>query len=188
MPQNKIIIISGPGGVGKTTTSTYLCEKFPNRFRESVSCTTRPIRKGEINHVHYHFLSDQEFQEKIESGEFVEFNKFPNGYMYGTLFSEISDTLKSKNCIMIIDPKTAMFLKQTQFFEANKTITIFLDYEEEVIMERLKNRGASLEEIWQRVEIAREERKFAKDFDFIVQARDLYSQSKEICQIAGENC
>ena len=98
MSEHKVIILVGPGGVGKSTISQYLCSHFPDEFQETVSGKTRTIRKGEVDGVHYHFISESEFAEKIKNNEFLEYNLFPNGNMYGTLFSEVDNILKTKNC------------------------------------------------------------------------------------------
>lgn len=156
MKEHKIIILTGPGGVGKSTISQYLCEHYPNEFRESVSCTTRSIRPNETNHVHYHFISEQEFAEKIKNDEFLEYNLFPNGRMYGTLYSEIYDTLKTKNCIMVIDPLSAVKLKEK--LDGQNVITIFLDVDDDQLLSRLKKRGDDEDAIFQRILIAHEER------------------------------
>ena len=71
MKKHKVIILVGPGGVGKSTISQYLCSHYPDSFQETVSCTTRQIRKGEKNGVHYYFLSEKEFAEKIKNDEFL---------------------------------------------------------------------------------------------------------------------
>ena len=98
MSKHKIVILTGPGGVGKTTISQFLCQNLSEEFRETVSCTTRNKRELEIDGKDYYFISEQDFQNKIENNEFIEYNKFPNGFMYGTLYSEVLSILeKSAN-------------------------------------------------------------------------------------------
>jgi len=167
---NRIIFICGPGGVGKTTTSDALSKLYPGEFRESVSCTTRQIRPGEIDHVHYHFLTNDEFMKRVRNNEFVEYNRFANGYLYGTLYSEIEKTLKTSNCILIIDVETAAKLQRQDFFKAYNAISIFLDLDEQLIKKRLKMRGASSDEISIRLEVARAEREKGIYLDKMIDA------------------
>lgn len=168
MSEHKVIILVGPGGVGKSTISQYLCSHFPDEFQETVSCTTRTIRKGEVDGVHYHFISESEFAEKIKNNEFLEYNLFPNGNMYGTLFSEVDNILKNKNCILVIDPFTAMEMKSKM--PNNKVVTIFLDIDDDSLLSRLKKRGDDEGAIMQRILIAHEERNAKGKCDYALMA------------------
>jgi guanylate kinase len=80
-------VITGPSGVGKGTLIRALLERFP-RLRLSVSATTRKPRPGEVDGVDYHFLSEEEFQRRLDAGEFLEHAEYA-GHRYGTLRSEI---------------------------------------------------------------------------------------------------
>ena len=87
-----IIVISAPSGAGKTTLCGELQRRKPH-IKFSVSCTTRPKRENEVDGVNYHFLSDQEFTEKVQNNEFVEFENV-HGYYYGTLRKTLEDALE----------------------------------------------------------------------------------------------
>src|SRR5690554_6906085 len=76
--RGKVIILVAPSGGGKSTMTQHLLSDF-GQLRFSVSATTRPPRKGEIDGLHYHFLSDEEFQERIDRGDFLEWEEFYNG-------------------------------------------------------------------------------------------------------------
>ncbi len=181
MKKHKVIILVGPGGVGKSTISQYLCSHYPDSFQETVSCTTRQIRKGEKNGVHYYFLSEKEFAEKIKNDEFLEYNLFPNGNMYGTLYSEINNILKTKNCIMVIDPSSAVKLKEK--LADYEVLTIFLDIDDDSLISRLKGRGDDDGSIMQRILIAHEERNFKGKCDISLMAENVEKTAKAIYEI-----
>lgn len=82
------IIVAGPSGVGKGTIINKLLEAFPDVFGFSVSHTTRAPRDGEVNGVHYHFVTKADFEEAVERGDFVEYAKVHTNY-YGTSFQAI---------------------------------------------------------------------------------------------------
>ena len=126
MSKHKIVILTGPGGVGKTTISQFLCQNLSDEFRETVSCTTRKKREHEIDGKDYYFITKEEFEQKIENDEFVEYNAFPNGYMYGTLYSEVTSILQKCNCIIVLDPVTASVLREKPYFKQHETHTFFL--------------------------------------------------------------
>ena len=180
--ENKIIIITGPGGVGKTTISQFLCQNLNGKFRETVSCTTRPKRELEIDGKDYYFITEEDFQAKIDNGEFIEYNLFPNGYRYGTLFSEAENILKKCNCIIVLDPVTASKLRENPYFGDN-TITFFLDADEDTVDKRLVKRGAKWAEIKKRMLIGEEERKYANCCDHHVFVRNPYDASRKIYKI-----
>lgn len=94
MSDNKgmLIVVSGFSGVGKGTVVQLVFDSLPN-LQFSISCTTRKPRSGEENGVSYFFLSEEEFEEKIKNGEFVEYTKTFTNY-YGTLKSEIDKPLE----------------------------------------------------------------------------------------------
>lgn len=162
--KNKVVVLAGPGGVGKSTISQYLCTHFSERFQESVSCTTREKRKGEIDGVHYYFLSEKEFAKRIKEDQFLEYNLFPNGSMYGTLFSEVEKILKTKNCILVIDVLTALSISKK--YPNLDVVTIFLDVDDDVLLKRLKGRGDDESSVMQRILVAHEERKMKGMCDY----------------------
>ena len=84
---SRVFVITGPSGVGKGTLIRLLRERIP-ALELSVSATTRAPRPGEEDGVDYHFLSDEEFAEKVAAGEFVEWAEY-SGRRYGTLRSEL---------------------------------------------------------------------------------------------------
>ena len=97
MQMNKlgtIIVLSGPSGVGKSTLVGRVREQMPE-LQFSISCTTRSPRTGEEHGVHYYFLSREEFAERVERGEFVEYADV-FAHRYGTLKKEVLDRVRSR--------------------------------------------------------------------------------------------
>lgn len=86
------LIITGPSGAGKGTLIKHLQETFPGVFTVSVSATTRPPREGEVDGVHYHFVSLQQFQEWADEGKFLEYNSYAD-HLYGTPRTMIANTI-----------------------------------------------------------------------------------------------
>lgn len=106
------LIISGPSGVGKSTLISKLFRRFPHQFQFSVSCTTRPPRVREKNGVHYHFLTQSEFSQKIEDSAFIEYCQV-HQHFYGTLLSEVEKVVNAgKICLLDIDVQGALKISE----------------------------------------------------------------------------
>ena len=88
MDKIKLIILCGKAGAGKDSILHRVMELYPTAFNEIVSCTTRPPREGEVDGVNYHFLTVEQFTEKILNGDMLEATEF-NGWHYGTMFSSL---------------------------------------------------------------------------------------------------
>lgn len=153
----RIVVLSGPSGSGKTTIVHRLLATSPVPLRLSVSATTRPPRRNEIDGKDYHFLSLDEFRRRLDAGEFLEWAEVhKSGHLYGTLWSELQ---RAKDvgawALLEIDVEGARNV-MSRYPEA---ITIFLvtpsvdEYER-----RLRARGTESEEVLQRrLKTAREE-------------------------------
>ncbi len=101
-----LLVISGPSGAGKGTVFTRLLAEDP-RFRFSISATTRARREGEEHGKHYYFLSEEQFQEKVDRGEFLEC-AVVHGNRYGTLREEVQKSLEEgRDVLLDIDPQGA---------------------------------------------------------------------------------
>lgn len=183
MAKHKIVVITGPGGVGKTTISQFLCQNLSEEFRETVSCTTRSKRDHEEDGKDYYFISKEDFEKKIANNEFLEYNTFPNGYMYGTLYSEVLSILEKSNCIIVMDPVSAAKVKENDFFKKHETHSFFLNADESIVRRRLKKRGADNKEINQRLAIAKDERQYAKFCDHRVFVKNPYYASGRVYKI-----
>jgi len=92
--ENIMIILSSPSGVGKTTLTKKIQQKYQS-FKISVSHTTRSPRSNEVNGVDYHFVSKKEFEKLINENKFYEYAKIFENY-YGTLKKNVDDSIKKK--------------------------------------------------------------------------------------------
>ncbi|MDR0936484.1 MAG: guanylate kinase [Oscillospiraceae bacterium] len=150
----KLFVLSGPSGAGKSSILKRVLEETPN-VAFSVSATTRAPRPGEVDGVHYYFITPEEFRRRIADGELLEYNEHFDTY-YGTPRGEVSDRLASGvNVILDIETKGA---KQV-FDKCPEAVGVFcFPPSFEILEERLRGRGTDSEEkIRQRLEKAREE-------------------------------
>lgn len=176
---SKLITISGPSGVGKGTIVKLLKEKYQEENKKlyiSISCTTRSPREGEIDGREYYFISEEEFLNKIEEGDFLEYNKYGTGRYYGTPKSKVEEYLKNGyDVILEIDINGSMLVKES----LPETITIFVDTPSiEDLKERLSTRGTETEEqIKMRIETALNELARKDVCDYIIVNYD--GKSKE---------
>ena len=99
--ENIMLILSSPSGVGKTTLTKKIQQKY-NSFKISVSHTTRKPRSNEVDGVDYNFVSQSEFEDLIKKGEFYEYAKIFENY-YGTLKSQVDNLIKKNDLIFDID-------------------------------------------------------------------------------------
>ncbi|MBI9019832.1 MAG: guanylate kinase [Verrucomicrobia bacterium] len=109
--QALLLVVSAPSGAGKSTLCNRLVEKFPG-MTYSVSCTTRAPRGEEKNHEHYHFISRDEFYERVRNGEFLEHAEV-HGNFYGTLKTTVQQALtEGRDLIMDIDVQGAAQIRK----------------------------------------------------------------------------
>ena len=162
--RGSLIVISGPGGVGKSTITKTLRED--PRFKVSVSATTRKPRTGELNGVDYYFYSEEKFQEMIDSDEFLEWAEFA-GARYGTPSEAVEQWLSvGKNVILEIEIAGARQVRQAN---PDALLLFIAPPSWDVLVSRLENRGTdSPERRAARLELAREEMASAGEFDKII--------------------
>tara|TARA_B100000989_G_C19532276_1_gene470772 strand:+ start:1644 stop:2213 length:570 start_codon:yes stop_codon:yes gene_type:complete len=182
--QPLIILLAAPSGTGKSTIAKRLFEDFPN-LKFSISATTRAPRKGESHGADYYYLSMDEFQQKIDNGDFIEWEEFYGGTRYGTLRSElVKNTEKGYFTLLDVDVKGAVRIK-TLFNE--RCLALFLQPPSlEILEKRLRNRNTESESSLKlRRERADEELKYAGHFDAIITNDNLekaYSELKNVVQ------
>jgi guanylate kinase len=172
MSSGKVIIFSAPSGAGKTTLVKHLLAQDLN-LAFSVSACSREKRPNEVDGKDYYFLSKDEFRNKIEKNEFLEWEEVYDGNFYGTLKAEIERIWKSgKHVIFDVDVVGGINLKN--YFK-DKALAIYVEAPSiEVLEKRLRTRKTETEEtIRKRIGKAVMEVKYKKDFDRTIVNDDL---------------
>lgn len=176
-----LLIFSGPSGAGKTTVLRAVMEQSERDLRMSVSATTRPPRPGEQDGVDYHFLSNEQFEQKRKAGEFLEcFEVFGRGYWYGTLKETVSASLEAGQWVVLEIDVQGRAKVVEHYPEA---ITFFVRPESlEVLEQRLRDRGTENEEtIKRRLEVARHEWPFGKEYTYEIINHNIDQSVDQIC-------
>ena len=181
-----LIILSAPSGGGKSTILNEIMVKTDN-IEYSVSYTTRKPRGTEENGVHYNFVTEEEFKQRIGRGDFLEFAQFCN-YYYGTSISYIRSRLaEGKHVIMDIEVQGAA---QISISDVPYVKIFILPPTLEVLKERLVNRNTdSMEEIEKRLMVARYEITQVPSYNYLVINDELDAAVDEVIAIirAEEN-
>lgn len=179
----KLIIISAPSGTGKSTIIGRIIDDPALRLEFSISATTRSPREGEVNGVHYHFLSVEEFKDAIANDGLVEYEEVYPGRFYGTLKSEIARIQeKGNNAILDIDVKGGVNVKR--MYGDNARSIFIMPPSIETLRQRLLSRATdSIEAINQRVDKAAFELTFSDKFDKQVVNDDLGKAVEETRQL-----
>lgn len=174
----KIIIITAPSGAGKTSITRYLLEKFP-QLSFSVSAATRAPRDYEENGKDYYFMTVEAFQQRIQKGDFVEWEMVYEGKYYGTLKTELDRLWKEKKYPLLdIDVKGAIHVQQ-QYPQTSLSVFIEPPSVRE-LARRLASRGTETEESLQtRVNKAEYEMSFSHHFDHLIVNDDLQEACEE---------
>ena len=181
--QGRVIIFSGPSGVGKTTVLKQIFAKCKRPLVESVSATTRPKRPGETDGTSYHYLTDAQFQKHRDAEEFLEVVEvFGRGHWYGTLKSTVQDGLsQGKWVILEIDVEGAR--KVLVHYPAAITIFVHPGSAQE-LERRLRGRGTESEEALQRrLEVAKKELDASSSYQHVVINQSVEQTATDICQI-----
>ncbi len=167
--KNIMVILSSPSGVGKTTLTKKIQQKY-HSFKVSVSHTTRSPRSNEVNGVDYYFVSTQKFRKLIEDGSFYEYAKIFENY-YGTSKNEVDKLISSNDIIFDIDWQGT---KQLSNFKKLEFIKIFLIIDKNELHERLIKRNQnSKKEIEERFKSFDEDIKHWSDYDYILINKNL---------------
>ena len=166
--QGKIIVFSAPSGAGKTTIVHRLMDRLPELSFSISACTRDRRGRAEVNGKDYHFISVQDFQDKIRHNEFVEWEEVYEGAFYGTLKSEIERIWAGgKHAILDVDVKGGLSIKE---FYKDRALAIFVRPPSiEVLEQRLNARATdSKSSISSRVYKATFELAFEDRFDITV--------------------
>ena len=177
--KGKLIVVSGPSGVGKGTIVKTLTKRREDVV-ESVSCTTRAPREGEVHGREYYFLSKEEFLRRINENDFLEYDEHFGNY-YGTPKSFVREKLKEKHVILEIDVVGALNAKAA--FPESILVMIAPPSLEE-LKRRLTGRGTeTLEEVKNRIERIEYELSQKEKYDYVVINDDLETAIEELSNI-----
>ncbi len=169
MKKGLIFVVSAPAGTGKTTLVKMLAQEF-NHISRSISYTTRAIRPGETADRDYHYISRNDFEEKIRKDEFLEYAKVFDHY-YGTSRAVMEEKQKQgKHIVLVIDTQGAMSLR-----DSLKAVFIFVcpPSEDSLKTRLLRRKTDSPEEIEKRLLQAKKEMDFAPLYDYQIVNDDL---------------
>ena len=145
--RGKLIIVSAPSGTGKSTIISWLMKEHPElNLAFSISCTSRAPRGTEQNGVEYFFLTPEEFRQRIDNGEFLEFEEVYEGRFYGTLKSQVERQLEAgQNVVFDVDVKGGVNIKQ---FYGDKALSLFIQPPSiNELRRRLEGRGTDAPEV-----------------------------------------
>ncbi|HRD56218.1 MAG TPA: guanylate kinase [Parachlamydiaceae bacterium] len=167
--KGKVFVVSAPAGTGKTTLVKKLLEEFPH-VKATVSCTTRPPRKGEVEGVDYFFIERQAFEQKIKDGQFLEHVKLYGDY-YGTSKDSIQKLQeRGLDVVLVIDTEGALNIKKMM----DATLIFIMPPSLDELAARLENRKTEkTEERMKRLEWAKHEMEDAKYYDYMIVNDDL---------------
>ena len=176
--ENIMVILSSPSGVGKTTLTKKIQQKYQT-FKISVSHTTRSPRSNEVDGVDYFFVSHSKFENLIKKDEFYEHAKIFENY-YGTLKSNVDEMILKNDIIFDIDWQGT---KQLSKYKNLNLIKIYLITNKDELKKRLIKRNQNTsEEIEKRFNSFEENIKHWKDYDYI-----LINENLEVCFKQIEN-
>ncbi len=178
--KSKLFVFSAPSGSGKTTIVREILKCYPE-FKFSVSATTRKKRDSEMDGFDYYFISEEDFQKKIDNNEFVEWEKFYD-YYYGTLKSVIDNNIqKNLHTVFEVDVKGALSIKKAY---PNSVLIFIAPPSIEELRKRLIKRNTETDiDLKKRVERAEMELSFKDQFNYVVSNIDLEYAKKEVKKI-----
>ena len=178
----KLFVISGASGVGKGTVLKAVMEQRDD-LSFSVSATTRAPRPGEVDGVHYYFITKERFEELIAQDAFLEYDAHAANY-YGTPMAQLEEKLKSGHIMLDIEPKGAEIVRKKR---PDAVLIFIMPPSVEELERRLRGRGdTSEEQIALRMERAKWEMDQREWYDHVVVNDDLNVCVKEILDIIAE--
>jgi len=187
MAKGKLVIVSAPSGSGKSTIVSWLMQQHPElRLYFSISCTSRAPRGTEQDGVEYFFLSPEEFRQKIQNGEFLEYEEVYENRFYGTLKQQVERQREAgQNVVFDVDVKGGVNIKK---YYGDEAISLFIQPPSvEELRRRLEHRATdSPEAIAERLAKAEYEMTFARQFDRVIVNDDLEQAKQETLAVVNE--
>ena len=182
--QNIMVILSSPSGVGKTTITKKIQQKY-NSFKISVSHTTRSARSNEVEGVDYHFVDEETFKKLIDEEKFYEYAKIFDNY-YGTSKKNVDENIKKNDILFDIDWQGTKQLSKHKKLNLLK-IYLITHSKEELKKRLVKRNQNSSEEIDLRFKSFNKDIKHWNDYDYIVINKNLDICFKQIEEIIKNN-
>jgi guanylate kinase len=179
----RVIVITGPSGVGKGTLIRGLLERRPD-LELSVSATTRDPRPGEVDGAAYHFLSPEEFEARLAAGDFIEHADY-SGNRYGTLRSEVQRRLdQGRPVVLEIELQGARQVRQA----LPDAVAVFIAPPSlEALRTRLVGRGTDTpEQVQARLRTAERELEAQEEFAHVVVNDRLQEATEELAEVVGD--
>ena len=187
MTKGKMLIVSAPSGSGKSTIVNWLMKEHPElKLYFSISCTSRAPRGTEQNGVEYFFLTPEEFRQRIENNEFLEYEEVYENRFYGTLKQQVENQREQgQNVVFDVDVKGGVNIKK---YYGDEALSLFIQPPSvEELRKRLVGRATDTQEaIEERLAKAEYELTFASQFDRIIVNDDLETAKQEALQVVKE--
>ena len=192
-----LIVIAGPAGSGKSTLCDRLVAEVPE-FTRVVTTTTRLPREGEVNGVHYHFFSPDEFERRVATGEFLEWAQVHaqaeserRFRLYGTLKSSVLEPLAAgRSLVMSIDVQGVQSVRRVATTDPRlhrALTTVFIRVDRERLIARMRARAQDHEdEIARRMATAEAELREASKFDHVIESRTRDEDFHALLEIVGK--
>ena len=182
MSKGSLFVISGASGVGKSTVLKLVMEARGD-LKFSVSATTRPPRPGEVDGVHYFFVTKERFEEMIRQNAFLEYDAHADNY-YGTPRAQAEEKMEQGLLLLDIEPMGAKQVKQAM---PDATLIFIMPPSRQELEERLRGRGdTSQEQIRLRLDRAEWEIEQKDWYDYVVVNRRAQTCAEEILRIIAE--
>ena len=185
--ENIMVILSSPSGVGKTTITKKIQQKYQS-FKISVSHTTRPPRSNEVDGIDYHFVTNEKFEKLIKENKFYEYAKIFGNY-YGTLKQEVDNIFKTNDIIFDIDWQGTKQLSKIKDLSLLK-IYLITENKEELKKRLIKRDQNTKDEVEKRFKSFDEDIKHWNDYDYIIINKNLdvcFRQLENIIKINKKN-
>ena len=185
--RGRCVIFSAPSGSGKSTIINWLRQEHPElNLYFSISCTSRAPRGTEQNGVEYFFLTPEEFRQRIDNEEFLEYEEVYENRFYGTLKAQVERQLDDgQNVVFDVDVKGGVNIKR---FYGDKALSIFIQPPSiDELRRRLEGRGTDTQEVIEdRLAKAAYEMTFAEKFDHVVINDDLATAEEQTYNLVKE--